>query len=62
MTPEQFVPVLRTYLNDAGDDALVVVRADRGATHDHVRHVLDEARDAGARRLAFAVRPGVPGS
>jgi len=35
---------------------LVVVRADAGTSYAQVRAVLDEARGAGARRLAIATR------
>ncbi len=40
-------------------NVLVVVRADSGAPHAAVRHVLSEARAAGAQRLAIATRQQV---
>lgn len=42
---------------DAG--VLVVVRADRGTPFQVVRRTLDDARAAGAKRLAIATRQGV---
>jgi biopolymer transport protein ExbD len=42
---------------DAG--MLVVVRADTGAPYGRVRTILDEARAAGAKRLAIATRQRV---
>ena len=44
---------------DQGDDVLVVVRADSNAPYAAVRGVLDEARGAGAKRLAIATRQKV---
>lgn len=44
---------------DQGDDVLVVVRADSNAPYGTVRGVLDEARGAGAKRLAIATRQKV---
>jgi biopolymer transport protein ExbD len=44
---------------DQGDDVLVVVRADSNAPYKTVRGVLDEARGAGAKRLAIATRQKV---
>ena len=41
---------------DQGEDVLVVVRADSNAPYASVRGVLDEARGAGAKRLAIATR------
>ena len=49
--------VLSAKLSDPGNqDVLVVVRADAGATHADVRHLLAEARAAGATRIAIATR------
>lgn len=42
----------------ADDNPLVVIRADRTAHHGEVRALLDEARAAGAPRIAVATRPG----
>ena len=44
---------------DQGEDVLVVVRADSNAPYAAVRGVLDEARGAGAKRLAIATRQKV---
>jgi len=38
------------------EDLLVVVRADAGTSYAQVRELLDQARAAGARRLAIATR------
>jgi biopolymer transport protein TolR len=49
--------VLAARLAEPGNgDVLVVVRADAGATHADVRHLLAEARAAGATRIAIATR------
>jgi biopolymer transport protein ExbD len=49
--------VLSAKLAEPGNsDVLVVVRADGGATHADVRHLLAEARAAGATRIAIATR------
>jgi biopolymer transport protein ExbD len=49
-------PAISARLADQGEDVLVVVRADSNAPYAHVRAILDEARGAGARRLAIATR------
>ena len=50
-------PLLRSRLAAQGrPDALVVVRADAGLPHGLVREVLEQVREAGARRLAMATR------
>ena len=52
---EQFTAVLGSQLHTAGEEnALVVVRADRDLPHGTVKKILEEARDAGAQRLAIA--------
>jgi biopolymer transport protein ExbD len=52
-----FRGALRAKLAEAGNDnVLVVVRADSGVPYGAVRELLDEARTAGARRLAIATR------
>jgi len=49
--------ILTARLAEPGnEDVLVVVRADAGATHVDVRHLLAEARAAGATRIAIATR------
>jgi biopolymer transport protein TolR len=52
----EFGPALSARIAEQGDDVLVVVRADSNAPYADVRQVLDEARAAGARRLAIATR------
>jgi biopolymer transport protein TolR len=55
--PGQLDTALRARLSQVGDaDILVVVRADEGVSHESVRRVLREARNAGAKRLAIATR------
>ena len=56
VTPAELRPALAARLADEGADVLVVVRADAGTSYAQVRAVLDEARGAGARRLAIATR------
>ena len=48
---------LRARLQSAGErEVLLVVRADSGAPYAVVRHLIEEARAAGAKRLAVATR------
>jgi len=48
---------LRARLAETGNqDVLVVVRADSGAPYSSVRDLLEQARAAGAKRLAIATR------
>ena len=50
-------PALALRLAEPGNrDVLVVIRADQGVPFATVRHALDEARAAGAKRLAIATR------
>jgi biopolymer transport protein TolR len=56
VTPLELGPAIAARLADEGADVLVVVRADAEAPYARVRAVLDEARGAGARRLAIATR------
>jgi biopolymer transport protein ExbD len=44
---------------ELGDDVLIVVRADSNAPYAQVKSLLDEARGAGAVRLAIATRQKV---
>jgi biopolymer transport protein ExbD len=54
---ETLPAVLARRLADRGNaDVLVIVRADTNAPYSSVRQVLDDARRAGARRLAIATR------
>ena len=54
VAPEQVGAMLATRLAEPGNqDVLVVVRADSGAPYARVRYLLDQARDAGAKRLAI---------
>ena len=41
------------------DDAVVVIRADRSLHHGLVSKIVDEAKEAGARRIAIATSPKV---
>lgn len=43
---------------EANAQTLVVIRADRAATHAEFRALFDAARAAGAPRIAVATRPG----
>ena len=57
---EQVVPVVQAKLAEPGNqDVLVVVRADSGAPYSRVRELLEQARVAGANRLAIATRQRV---
>jgi biopolymer transport protein TolR len=59
---EQLPAVLGKQLHQAGEeDALVVVRADKDLPHGVVKKVLEEARDAGAHRLAIATNQKIEG-
>jgi len=50
-------PALALRLAEPGNrEVLVVVRADKQVPFATIRHALDEARAAGARRLAIATR------
>ena len=52
-----FRSVLKDRIDKANDrNLVVVVRADSGTSHVQVRSVLEEARAAGAKRLAIATR------
>lgn len=50
------VALARRLAQPGEEDLLVVVRADAGASYAQVRKLLDQARAAGARRLAIATR------
>ena len=52
----QLVPALAQRLEEQGEDVLVVVRADSNAPYADVRALLDDARSAGAHRMAIATR------
>ena len=54
---EGLEPALALRLAEPGNhDVLVVVRADRQVPFSTVRHALDDARAAGAKRIAVATR------
>lgn len=60
VSAEGVVPALRARLAEhGGDEVLVVVRADSNAPYERVRRLLDDARRAGAGRLAIATRQRV---
>ena len=57
ITREALLPVLQAHLAKSGNEnVLVVVRADTGAPYGAVRELLQEARAAGAKRIAIATR------
>jgi len=57
ITSAQLRSTLEARLAESGNDGvLVVVRADSGVAFSTVRHTLDDARAAGAKRLAIATR------
>jgi biopolymer transport protein TolR len=57
ITSAELRSVLQSRLAEPGNDGvLVVVRADSGVPFSTVRHTLDDARAAGAKRLAIATR------
>lgn len=62
--PREALPgVLATHLAQSGNqDVLVVVRADSGAPYQAVQSLLQDARAAGATRLAIATRQRSGGS
>ena len=54
---DQLKPALAARLaKDGNKGVLVVVRADAGAPYSVVHQILEEARDAGAARLAIATK------
>ncbi len=60
IAPALLQMTLRDRLARPGNDnVLVVVRADSGAPYGAVRELLDQARAAGAKRLAVATRQKV---
>lgn len=57
VTPGALTQVLGRHLAEPGNhDALVVVRADSNIPYGRLRQVLQQARTAGAARLAIATR------
>ncbi len=57
VTPEAFPGLLHEKLLKRGnEDVLVVVRADSGAPYEAVRTLLNQAKTAGATRIAIATR------
>ena len=60
VTTDRLVAALQARLAEPGNhDVLVVVRADSGAPYGSVRGLLEQARAAGAKRLAIATRQRV---
>jgi biopolymer transport protein TolR len=54
---ENLTDAIRARLSQNGNEnVLVVVRADADAPYSTVRGLLDDARDAGARRIAIATK------
>ena len=63
VSPEALRPALVSRLTKAGnEDVLVVVRADSGAPYGAVKELLEEARAAGAKRIAIATRQKTGGT
>lgn len=59
VSPEALEDVLAARIaQETNAHWLVVIRADRAATHAEVRALLDAAHAAGAPRVAVATRPG----
>jgi biopolymer transport protein ExbD len=57
IAPERLRAVLESRLAEPGNkDVLIVVRADTGVPFATIRRTLDDARAAGAKRLAIATR------
>ena len=57
VTADRLVAAIQARLAEPGNhDVLVVVRADSGAPYASVRGLLEQARAAGATRLAIATR------
>lgn len=57
VSAEGLSPLLRSKLSKPeNENVLVVVRADSGAPYEAVRRLLNEAKAAGATRLAIATR------
>jgi biopolymer transport protein ExbD len=62
VAPGTLTETLSRHLAEPGNhDALVVVRADSNMPYGHLRDVLDQARAAGAARLAIATRQKMDG-
>jgi biopolymer transport protein ExbD len=60
VTASTLQSVLRERLSQPGNESvLVVVRADTGAPYVRVGQILEDARAAGARRIAIATRQAV---
>ena len=60
VTVDGLVAALQTRLAEPGNhDVLVVVRADSGAPYASVKRLLEQARAAGATRIAIATRQRV---
>lgn len=60
VSADALVTALRARLAEPGNEnVLVVVRADSGAPYSSVRLLLEQARVAGAKRLAIATRQRV---
>ena len=63
VTRETLPGVLQNHLAQSGNqDVLVVVRADSGAPYQTVQGLLQDARAAGATRLAIATRQRTEGA
>lgn len=57
VTPEGLLPLLAKKISQASNkNILVVVRADATISHGTVKKVINDARSAGAKRIAVATR------
>jgi len=57
VAPNDLLKVLVTKISQASDkNILVVVRADASTTHGTVKQIINDARTAGAKRIAVATR------
>ncbi|MGD8415125.1 MAG: biopolymer transporter ExbD [Candidatus Latescibacterota bacterium] len=57
VAPDRLLPVLLEKISESSKkNILVVVRADASITHGTVKQVINDARTAGAKRIAVATR------
>jgi biopolymer transport protein ExbD len=63
VSPNSLHRVLARKISEASDkDILVVVRADAAVTHGTIKQIINDARTAGAKRIAVATRQRGNGS
>ncbi len=57
VAPERLFPVLARKITESHDDnILVIVRADASTPYERVKRIINDARSAGAKRIAVATR------